>query len=155
MRDSFFPRAFQIVQILLPLKVMGLFLQWEQDWASHNALANSTSSILNWECAFTIIMSQNGCKIQLYWSSADGLLRHLLELWLISFFFFSFPMAYVPKHPTTQKSSVCSESLMQFYMQKWATGIVIISALCCEEMLTYARSTSLKLSFWEGKERNA
>lgn len=60
---------------------------WKQDWTSHNTFASSTSSILNGECAYTIIMSQNGWKIQLWWISADGLLRHLLELWVISFFF--------------------------------------------------------------------
>lgn len=88
---------------------------WKQDWTSHNTFANSTSSVLNGECAYTIIMSQNGWKIQLWWISADGLLRHLLELWVISFFFFFFPMAYVPKHPTAQKSAVCSESLIRLY----------------------------------------
>lgn len=30
-------------------------------------------------------------------------------------FLFVFPMAYVPKHPTTQKSAVCSESLICLY----------------------------------------
>lgn len=65
----------------------GVFLQWEQDWTSHKALSKSTSNVLNWECAFTIIMSQNGWRIQLYWICADGLLRHLLELWLFPFFF--------------------------------------------------------------------
>lgn len=115
MRGIFFPRVFNLSKFCSHWNDWEVFLQWEQDWKSHKALSKSTPNVLNWERAYTIIMSQNGWRIELYWICADGLLRHLLELWLFPFFFFFFPMAYVPKHPTTQKSAVCSESLICLY----------------------------------------
>lgn len=97
-------------------------------------------------------MSQNGCKIQLSWLCADGLLRHLLELWLVSFF---------PLLP----NGICAKTShhTQVISLQWVTNAVLCAEMsnrhshyfCLVLWRNAHLCTSLKFSFWEGNERNA